>query len=43
LIGASAVTHNPHFLFFLSSNVEDRQLGAIVDWAPCPGCIQTIS
>jgi hypothetical protein len=36
LIGASAVTHNPHFLFFLSPNVEDRQLGAIIDWPPEP-------
>ncbi len=36
LIGASAVTHNPHFLFFLSPNVEDQQLGAIVEWPPEP-------
>ncbi len=36
LIGASAVTHNPHFLFFLSPNVEDRQLGAIFQWPPEP-------
>jgi len=36
LIGASAVTHNPHFLFFFSPNVEVRQLGAIIDLPPEP-------
>ena len=36
LIGASAVTYNPHFTSFLSPFVCDQSLGALSTWPDVP-------
>jgi len=39
LIGASAMTYNPHFHFFVSPNSTDRLLGASVTWPLVPALL----
>ena len=39
LIGASAVTFNPHFLHFVSPYQPDVHLGAIADWPNVPALL----
>jgi len=39
LIGASAVTYNPHFAHFVSPFPGDSQLGAVLDWPSVPALL----
>ena len=39
LIGASAMTYNPHSQFFASPNTTDRQLGASTTWPQVPALL----
>ena len=39
LIGASAVTYNPHFQHFVSPNSIDQRLGASVQWPLTPALL----
>jgi len=34
LVGARAVTYNPHFAYFCSPGTADAELGSAVDWKP---------
>jgi hypothetical protein len=34
LLGPSAVTYNPHFEFYASSNPRNEAFGAVQDWPP---------
>jgi hypothetical protein len=39
LIGASAVTYNPHFPFFSSPYILDVNLGAVAEWPQVPALL----
>ena len=39
LIGASAMTYNPHYQFFVSPHTNDRQLGASTTWPQVPALL----
>jgi hypothetical protein len=39
LVGASAMTYNQHFQFFVSPNSVDRQLGVSVTWPQLPALL----
>ena len=39
LIGASAVTFNPHFMYFVSPFLPDVRLGAVADWPNVPALL----
>jgi ribonuclease HI len=39
LVGASAVTYNPHFQYFVSPNVLDQKLGASDQWPQTPALL----
>ena len=39
LVGASAVTYNPHFPYFVSPYPSDECLGAVKEWPPVPALL----
>jgi hypothetical protein len=39
LIGASAVTYNPHFLYFAFPHLLDEHLGAVTEWPMVPALL----
>ncbi len=39
LVGASAVTYNPHFPYFVSLYPSDECLGAVKGWPPVPALL----
>ena len=39
LIGASAVTYNPHFLYFFPPSLSDVSLGAVDEWPQVPALL----
>ncbi len=39
LVGASAVTYNPHFPYFVSPHPVDECLGAVKEWPPVPALL----
>ena len=38
-VGASAVTYNPHFPYFVSPCPSDECLGAVKEWPPVPALL----